>query len=180
MSIQLSDYEENINTECDENEQTLTIKAIRIDGKKGLKYKLGCGALKSCDYMKDEQDCCLLLEISDLKRQHDNLTKEHEQLTPRLSEKYKPEKIIQQELRIKYTDTLTILCQLEKQTSFKDKDKKVYLIALCTNSMADVVMFQKLGDNIKSNLKTLVAKVIILPASELENKLNNQLCCDEK
>lgn len=182
MTINLSTYTEFIETECTPS-KTLSIEAIKLGGQPaGLKDKLGCGGLKSCDYLKDEDDCLILLEISDLskQKQKQNLSAGgYQQLPVKLKEKFNQKRLIQSELRAKYTDTLTTLYELSKQTQTLNIDKnKIYLVAICSNTKPAVIIFQAMLNNIKANLGTLVKKVVILPVAELEAKLNNQLCQD--
>ncbi len=71
----LFNFLEKINTECDEI-SILNKKAIKLDGEKGVKTHLGLN-ISSCDYIslqtQNKNISVYLIEITDLKKQIDNL-----------------------------------------------------------------------------------------------------------
>ena len=172
-------YREHINTECSNHQDTiLSKKAIKVDGNSSLKMALKCGDLKSCDYLKYKKEKIFMIEISDLNFQLKKLSIELNPITNSVnslskstSKMLKPMNIIQKELKEKVTNSMLILNELVKYIHFMVTKTKVFIVALCTNSKSDIMIFDKIRKDLKRHLKILVDDIILLPTVELEKVL---------
>ncbi|QKF58959.1 hypothetical protein [Aliarcobacter lanthieri] len=170
-------YREFIDTECSNNQQIkLDKKAIKIDGNNSLKMTIGCGDLKSCDYLRYKKDKILLIEISDLKKQFTDICSKTEllskdtkkQLGKILTKKIDPRNIIRDETRSKYLETINILNELTSYVKFNMKKSKIFIIAICSNNISDTIALQYLERDLKISLNNFVKDVRVILANDLE------------
>lgn len=174
MSIQLENYYEKINTECDlQGNPILDLCAYKIDevGKNSLKYKLCKNDLKSCDYMLVNSSSLFFIEFSDLYEQLSGLKdKENIILSSDIQESnidilknskmiLKPKQIIKDELMSKIADTLNLFTLIIKKTNIsednKEKEQKFY-ICLCKIVSSDIILFDNILRDIKRKYRTLI------------------------
>jgi hypothetical protein len=174
--VNILKYREYIDTECTDHQQMiLNKKAIKLDGNSSLKMAVECGDLKSCDYLKYKKEKILLIEISDIKRQLQDLVQKtwcisqesKETLGKKLAKKIEPKKIIKEELRDKYIQTTLILYKLVEQIKFNINKSKAFIVAICSNSNSDVMAFDFIRLQLKQSLKGLIDDVQIVPAKDL-------------
>jgi len=169
--MQLLKYREKINTECtllSNPPPILSIKAIKIDGTpKGLKHKVGCRHLKSCDYFRQKKENFYFIEISDFYQQLLNLkkTKKHEEAV----------KEIKNEVHSKLSETLLIYQQLQNYFKFNEKKallkKKTFLVT-CQERKSDSLVFAKLQREFEKKYQpTFFTTIKFIPYKELENIL---------
>lgn len=164
-----------IDTECKENNLYIPKKALKIDGNHGLKMDINCKDLKSCDYFKYKKNEIVVIEISNLEKQFKDLqskssllTKsQKKQLGNSLSKRIEPISIIREELREKYLQTDLILHKLTDYVKYNIKKSKVYIIALCSNSESNAMMFQHLKYDLKSSLKPHSSDIKIICVKDL-------------
>lgn len=172
-------YKELIDTECsNQSDSILNIQAIKVDGTNSLKMLLKCGDLKSCDYLRYKKDKILLIEISDLNFQLANLTRELGSNIPNTTvvskstaKLFRPMNIIQKELKEKVTNTILILNELIKYVKFNINKIKIFVVALCTNSTSDIMIFDRVKRDLKKQLKVLIDDIILIPSIELHRIL---------
>ena len=171
-------YREYIDTECSRlNNVVLDIKAIKVDGNNSLKMSLKCGNLNSCDYFRYKKDKFLLIEITDLNYQLQNLNSElsgidTSTMGKKTSKKFKPMHIIQKELKDKISNTQLILNELQKVLNFSLNKLKIFIVALCTTSQSDIMIFDKIKRDLKRQLGVLVDDIWLVPVMELNRILN--------
>ncbi len=185
--MNLLPYCQKIDTECSDSPNSiLKLRAIKLDGKKSLKESLGLADVKSCDYLRVRRRKATVIECSNLPRQHQNELKQYNKLTAcatdksdralrKAIEKLHPEKTIREELRYKCIHSLLLLHRLADRIGFKLDEKFQngieYVVAICAESSADVMAFQNLEGKLFANLKGIVQKVKVVPASERERIL---------
>ncbi|MCT7529606.1 hypothetical protein N5T79_10655 [Aliarcobacter cryaerophilus] len=173
-------YREFINTECSNQQQKLKKRAIKIYGSNSLKMAIGCGDLKSCDYLKYKKENILFIEISDLKKQFTDICSKTEslskdtkkQLGKILTKRIDPRNIIRDETRSKYLETINILNILNELTSyvkFNIKKSKIFIIAICSDNISDIIAFQYLERDLKVSLNNFVIDVKVMFSKDLEN-----------
>ncbi len=161
----LIQFRENINTECRIVNPTLKVQAIKIDASSNsLKQKVGCKALKSCDYLKKRDKKLYFIEISDFNAQFEDLSKIS---TPKSAAKQ-----IKLEIRLKLSDTLLIFQEICKK--FKIKTEKIssnkVLLTICKEKKSDVIVFDRLARELtKHYCPTHFASIQIVPYTKLEN-----------
>ena len=169
-------YREYIDTECSSHQhKILNKKALKLDGDNSLKMAIGCKDLKSCDYLKYKKDKILLIEISDLTTQMQELIQKTSCITEeckdtlgkKLQKKLKPEMIIKEELREKYLQTTLILHKLEEHVKFSFHKSKIFIIAICSNRTSDVMAFQYLINDLKACLQSFFEEIKIVLAKDL-------------
>lgn len=169
-------YRKFIDTECSNQTNTiLKTKALKIDGKNSLKMEFNCKDLKSSDYLKYKKNEIIFIEISDLQKQfndikikNDLLSKDcKKQLGKNLTNKIEPRNIIREELREKFIQTDLILHKLLKFIKFNIDKSKIFIIAICSNSISDVMAFQYLINDLKSSLKSFLKDIKIVLAKDL-------------
>lgn len=170
-------YREFVDTECSNQQNTkLNKKAIKIDGDDSLKMNIGCGELKSCDYIRYKRDKILFIEISDLKKQLIDLSDKtscitqecRDSLDKRIKKRIVPKNIIREEMRTKFVQTDLIFHKLLKFVRFNIEKPKIFTIALCSNNTSDVIAFQYLETDLKSSTKTFLKDVKVVLTKDLE------------
>jgi len=159
----LSEFNENINTECNSLTQPiLNIKAIKIDeAKNGLKNKLFCKKLKSCDYFKRKKNKIYFIEVSDFNFQLENLSK----TIPKEAKKY-----IQMEVKLKLSDTLLIYYELLDKFNIKDKNflQKKVLLVLCRDNIRDIQNIDRIMREFTSHYcPTHFSSIQVIPYNKL-------------
>lgn len=178
---------QKIDTECSDSPNSLLkLRAIKLDGQHSLKESLGLADVKSCDYLRVRKHKATLIECSNLSRQHQNELTQYNKLTACVSDKndralkkaiakLHPDQTIREELRYKCIHSLLLLHRLADRIGFKLDEKFQsgieYVVAICTESSADVMAFQNLDVKLSASLKGIVQKVKIVPADELERVL---------
>lgn len=169
-------YREYIDTECSNHDnKILNRKALKLDGCNSLKMSIGCKDLKSCDYLKYKKEEILLIEISDIKKQFDSImirkdsltVESKKQLGKKLNKKIDPRNIIRDELRAKYLETSLILKQLTENVKFNINKSKIFIIAICSKNISDIMAFQYLINDLKSSLKAFLKDVQIILAKDI-------------
>jgi hypothetical protein len=139
--MSLLKYREQIHTECSlVGSPILRVRAIKIDAnEKSLKQRCGCRHLKSCDYFKRKNGKFYFIEISDFHAQLENLKQV-------LSDK-EASKIIKNEIRLKLSETLLLHNKLKEKFDLRQNKnlQNRALLAVCKNSMADIVGFAHLS-----------------------------------
>lgn len=171
----LINYREKIDTECSAG--ILEKRAIKVDGKgSGLKISLNLGNVKSCDYIRlnKHKNVVLFIEITDIKKSHQKLVSQNKLIDPVKSSlsaqtlrRVTPDSIIVDELKAKFLGTLAIYSAVESKHTLKSRIKRGYVVALCVDNIADVRVFLKLKNQLKSDLGALAVSVEFLPAHAL-------------
>ena len=143
MSItNLYEFIEAMNTECSLISMpppVIPIKAFRVDGNNGLKVRMGCRDLKSCDYLKFKKRHLVLIEFSDLYQQFDDLRLVHNALDSSIHNTFLKERakklkvlskdsesILKAELEQKISQSLNLITIIKKQLNIKNQ-KKIFL-----------------------------------------------------
>lgn len=192
--MKLLQYRQRIDTECTNLTQpVLSIKAIKLDGegKGSLKNTLGLASIKTCDYLRSRKGEALLIECSDLVRQHNNEFPVFQQLESlaesvadpeqkkrlcRKIERMKPDACIRQEMRYKCIHSLLLLYRLGERSGFRVEEKFnrgiKFVVAICTHSTSDVMAFQHLRQNLQATLKGVADSVCVVPANQLDKLLS--------
>lgn len=181
--MQLRNYCEYINTECDNsNSPILAVKALKLDGKNSLKESLQLANVKTCDYLRRKQGKALLIECSNLVRQVANESEyynqaqqavagQDRQLRKQVEKRFDPESRIREEMRYKCIHSLLLLHRLADRLGFRLDHKfsngVVFIIAICTESKADVMAFQGLVTKLKPTLQGIADSVKVVPANGL-------------
>jgi hypothetical protein len=163
--MSLLKYREQIHTECSlVGRPILRVRAIKIDAnEKSLKQRCGCRHLKSCDYFKRKNGKFYFIEISDFHAQLENLKQV-------LSDK-EASKIIKSEIRLKLSETLLLHNKLKEKFDVRQNKnlQNRALLAVCKNSMADIVGFAHLSRELsKHYCPEHFSEIKIIPYMELE------------
>lgn len=170
-------YRQLIDTECSNQQNTqLSVKAVKLDGQNSLKMAIGCGDLKSCDYMRYKKDKILLIEISDLKMQIADLIQKtscisqecKDSLGKTIQKRIEPTAIINHEMKDKCIQTNLILYKLSENIQISLDKIKILIVAICSDSLDDIIAFNFIKINLKQTLKSLVGDVKIVLAKDLE------------
>lgn len=162
--MKLLAYKEFINPE--NGGSCLKKRAIKIDGGiDGLKMKLDCQSIKSCDYFRLNKGGggINFIEISDLKLQIKNL-----------GDPMKGLELIRKEMINKFVGTVVIYLILERNINRsrsldmqKNRTFHNFIIALFVDNDSDVFAFQRLKSEVKSGLQSIVGQVLIVPFGTL-------------
>lgn len=162
--MKLLAYKEFINPE--NGGSCLKKRAIKIDGGiDGLKMRLDCQSIKSCDYfrLKKGGGEINFIEISDLKLQLKNL-----------GDHIKGRELIRKEMINKFIGTIVIYLILERNINRsrnldmqKNRTFSNFIIALFVENCSDVIAFQQLKLEVKSGLQSIVGKVLVVPFDAL-------------
>jgi glutaredoxin len=158
-------YVEKVNTECRITQPILSTRAIKIDAHtNSLKKKVGCGALKSCDYLKKTKQKLYFIEISDFNAQYVDLMKKSTAQAARQS--------IQTEIRLKLSESLLIfnrICEVFVVHKEKIIQNKALLV-LCSEKKSDVVAMAFMSRAMKKHYcPAHFASIQIVPYIEIDN-----------
>lgn len=170
-------YREFIDTECSNQQDTqLGVQALKLDGQNSLKMAIGCGDLKSCDYLKYKRNEILFIEISDLNMQFSDLIQKtscidqecKDKLGKSIQKRIEPKSIINHEMKDKCIQTNLILYKLSECIKVSLDRIKILIIAICSDNLSDTMAFDFIKINLKQTLKSLVSDVKIILVKDLE------------
>jgi len=178
--MQLLKYREKINTECtlvSNPAPILSVKAIKIDGTpKGLKHKVGCKILKSCDYFRQKKESFYFMEISDFYAQLSDLQNKTSIKNPSKKTLSEAEEYIKNEISSKLIGTNTIFEALQNKFTFNENKKNLHkkaILITCKENPREAPIFASLErkferDNSLKDFKTIK----FIPYKELEKILS--------
>jgi len=177
-----------IDLECEEIRK-IDIKAYQLDNKGrgedtifGLKTKLKLDRIKSCDYFLYDNNKLLIIEISDFFRQLEFLKELYSEVKKcnlsnfdKVKKYVSPSKIIKDEIKNKYLNTLLILSFCNEVDI---NNEKILFLIFCIKKNEDAKALNVLGiklkkeiiDNVENELKNLVNSIIICPSDETKIK----------
>ena len=160
----LSQFQENINTECRIPVPTLQIKALKLDSQtNSLKQKVGCRHLKSCDYFKRKKNNLYFIEISDFNAQFEQLS------TILMTDESK--KYIKMEIRLKLSDTLLIYQKLLEKFLIDERNiklKKKALLTICKDNISDSIILSQITRELERHYcPTHLSSIKLIPYTAL-------------
>ncbi|RUM59021.1 MAG: hypothetical protein DSY59_05060 [Persephonella sp.] len=191
----LFNFLETINTECKNNSKTISKKALKLDDERGLKTYLKIN-LSSCDYFyskkNNEGQLIYLIEITDLKRQIDNLKNKRkfefidleneleklktsndcEEILKTLENFSKNIKIkeikrlVREEFRKKTMESIVIIFNLLRIFEInleKLKQFKFKLTIYLCEPLNEPILIDNLKNELKSDMKGIVEDIKIVP-----------------
>ncbi len=192
----LSLFEENIYTEFQEPYgKTLSIKALKTDteGKGSLKNILGVGKIKTCDYLRIENNNLLMIEFSDLKSQEEGtreilnelknkqcpVDKHNKRMcvkseAKKIEDRFKAKDLVFSELRQKCIETTLLTHKIADKDKFIYTDRflnKEFIVVIKEIKPTDTPAMDSLKIKLSNALKDIVDFVKIVPQDHLESLL---------
>ena len=200
--LNLNQFKEKIDTEFPGNSSVLPIQAIKTDASSAsLKEELYLNCIKTCDYIRFKgKSTLILIECSDLDRQRVHLEqdllnlldkcsgiedKELKKLANKVRNKYRAsvDKIIFDELKVKYKDSLLLVNKLADKKGldftkrFKNKEFFVVTNKLANPKPSDSIALDQFRRALTSDLKTglscIVDEVRVLEPQKLVGFFKN-------